>query len=103
MTNGRAKGDLHVIPDATRVGTPAEESMQTPVFMHAHSMGVVLPSMAILSNAIEAYYIHQFAYIFTGFGMPSCPVFRCTFKTAAWVYDPGHLTNVKTHRRTFEK
>ena len=36
-------GDITVCPDATRCGSPAEESIQIPCWLDAHSLGVTLP------------------------------------------------------------
>ena len=53
LAASQCEGDVHAIPDATRVGNPAEDSMQI-VYLHGARVGVHLPPMVGPQMLLEA-------------------------------------------------
>jgi hypothetical protein len=51
---GKELGDMHVAPDATRCGNPAEDSFQVPCWLDRPQKGLVLPCMVKL--LMQAYF-----------------------------------------------
>ena len=44
---GKQRGNVHIIPDATPVSNPAEDTMQLLAYLYTPDVGMVLPCMVL--------------------------------------------------------